>query len=291
MAFTPLTLNDIELVRPFLKRLCAQTCDFTVGGMFMWRDYFRMEYAVEDDVFYSRLYNSDDELYYNIPVSGDIPSSIIRLVESNELPIRFCTVPEPFLKYFEQLKNRIAFTEQDDYADYLYNAEELAGLSGKRYHGQRSLVNQFLRKHEDWHFDQIGADDVARVRDFFCNTYLPASSEGDTGTEENKKVLEVLDNFELYGFIGGVLSVDDTIVGFSLNEVMGSTLFTHVEKADRSFKGAYQVLVKQTASCFAKEPIRFVNREEDMGEPGLRTSKESYHPICRLKKFIVEVFC
>lgn len=290
MDFTPLTLSDIDIVRPFLKKLGAQTCDFTVGGMFMWRDYFRMEYAVEEDAFYSRLYNSDGEMYYNIPISNDISRGIIRLLETNESPMCFCTVPEPYLKYFKQLKTKTVFIEQDDYADYLYNAEDLAEFTGKRYHGQRSLVNQFIRKHEKWRFDMIRGEDVALVRDFFINTYLPASNEGDTGTEENRKVLEVLDNYELFDFTGGILSVDDSIIGFSLNEIIGNTLFTHVEKADRRFNGAYQMLVKQTASCFAKPPIRFVNREEDMGEPGLRISKESYHPVCRLKKFIVEVF-
>lgn len=78
-------------------------------------------------------------------------------------------------------------------------------------------------------------------------------------------------------------------VALYINEIVGDTLYTHIEKADRQYKGAYQMLVNQAAITFAVDEVSFINREEDMGDLGLRTSKKSYHPIELLKKYTIEV--
>ena len=289
MRFVPVTLEDVELFRPFTKAVRAETCDFTLGGVFMWRDYYRMEYAVEDGALFSRLYNTDGERYYLVPMSPDIPASLDRLIKEAGTPIKFCTVPEPFLKYLRMPGMDAVVSEQPDYADYLYTARDLASYPGKSFHGQRNLVNRFMRTYEDWSFEPLDQRNLGRVRDFFLNKYLPHSADGDTEREENRKVLETLDFLDRFGFVGGVLTAGGEVVGFSLNEIIGSAMFTHIEKADRSVSGAYQMLVMQSAESFAKPPVEFINREEDMGDPGLRSSKESYHPAAKLKKYVVEL--
>ena len=77
--------------------------------------------------------------------------------------------------------------------------------------------------------------------------------------------------------------------GFSLGEIIGDTLFTHIEKADRDYEGCYQMLVAQFAQQFAGESVAFINREDDTGDLGLRTSKLSYHPVALLEKYTVTV--
>ena len=89
--------------------------------------------------------------------------------------------------------------------------------------------------------------------------------------------------------LGGVLLVEGRIVGFSLGEIIGDTLFTHIEKADRDYEGCYQMLVAQFAQQFAGEGVAFINREDDTGDLGLRTSKLSYHPVALLEKYTVTV--
>jgi hypothetical protein len=86
-----------------------------------------------------------------------------------------------------------------------------------------------------------------------------------------------------------VLKAGGAVVGFSLGEIIGDTLYVHIEKADRGCKGAYQMLVNQFAAAQRQEQLLYINREEDMGDPGLRASKQSYHPVALLKKFVVRV--
>ena len=99
----------------------------------------------------------------------------------------------------------------------------------------------------------------------------------------------MLDNYSIYDMLGGMLLVDGNIVGFSLGEIVGDTLFTHIEKADRDYQGCYQMLVAQFAQQFAHEGVHFINREDDTGDAGLRTSKLSYHPVALLEKYTVTV--
>ena len=102
--------------------------------------------------------------------------------------------------------------------------------------------------------------------------------------------IEVLENYEIYGMLGGVLKVDDKIVGYSISEIVGDTLFCHIEKADISYGGAYQMLTNQFLQMYASsEDIKFVNREEDCGDEGLRKSKMSYHPIELIEKNTVKI--
>ena len=93
----------------------------------------------------------------------------------------------------------------------------------------------------------------------------------------------------VYGLVGGVLRADGAIVGFTLGEVLRDTLYIHIEKADRDYPGAYQMLCRQFCTAYA-DGLAYVNREEDMGDLGLRKAKRDLHPVTQLKKYTVEVW-
>ena len=89
--------------------------------------------------------------------------------------------------------------------------------------------------------------------------------------------------------VGGLLKTEGKIIGLSIGEILGDTLFVHVEKSLREVQGAYPLLVREFAKCFAADSVNFINREEDDGNEGLRTSKMSYHPVKLLEKYLVTV--
>ncbi len=292
MYFQKLTLDSIKSVEPFFHYAQGRTCDYSVGGMFMWRDYFKMEYFIEDNICYTKLHNENNESYYNLPLCDDIKKAVLKLlVEDTSDSIKFCTIPEVYLELFRELDRKVTFKEQNIYFDYLYSYEDLRLLHGKRYHGQKNLINKFLNDNVDWSYEAINEDNILEVIDFFQNRYATLSDENNSpfGIEENIKTFEVISNIGKYNFIGGVLRIKGLVVGFSLGEIVNDTLFVHIEKADRTIKGAYQMLTHQFILQFENKNVTYVNREEDMGDMGLRTAKEAYHPIKLLKKYIVEV--
>lgn len=291
MDFVKLSLADIDVFRPYLEHKRGRTCDYTVGGIFMWRDFFHMEYCIRDGALFSRLRGDDGRYYYNLPLARDDVQALdllLRSAEPSERTLRFCTVPEEGLSLLAERCRIVRTEEQPVYFDYLYRADDLAALSGKRYGGQRNLIHQFLRSVRSWEYRPLTQDAPEEVRAFFVREYVSGGGSSGSEAAENEMVLEVLDNLARYRMSGGVLWADGRVVGFSLGEIAGDTLFTHIEKADRNCRGAYQMLVNQSAKSAAGR-VRYINREEDMGDPGLRTAKMAYHPVCLLRKYIVEV--
>jgi len=94
------------------------------------------------------------------------------------------------------------------------------------------------------------------------------------------------------GLIAACLTVRDKIVAFSIGEIVGDMLLIHVEKALRCYQGAYPTMYNamvRLAQELCKHQLTLVNREDDSGDPGLRTSKMQYHPIGRVHKYLVHV--
>ena len=178
-----------------------------------------------------------------------------------------------------------------DWYDYLYNASDMAGFPGKRFHGQRSHVNKFDRLYPDWRFEPITAENLPAVRAYFEDHAVRfRKDESETALAEEGCVRDFLEHYFDYGGApqSGVLFVGDRVIGFSCGEIVGDTLIIHIEKADTAFDGAYQKLVCEYAKMYAGG-VRYINREEDLGDPGMRQSKERYHPVALLEKYLVRV--
>ena len=61
----------------------------------------------------------------------------------------------------------------------------------------------------------------------------------------------------------------------------------HIEKANPEIRGLYQFINRQfLLSEFPN--VRLVNREDDLGEEGLRKAKMSYNPCGFARKYLVE---
>ena len=292
MDYKTIELNDIKEIAPFFQYAPWRTCDFTIGGMFMWRDYYKMEYCINNDSFFSRLRDSSDNYYYNLPLSSNLESSLKEFFENNassDGTIQFCTVPEECLSFLSEHYNVVSSVDETDFADYLYLSESLTTLSGRKLSGHRNLIHQFEKNSPDWSFVPISSNCIDDIKRFFKDVYRVSSHASSYELEENKKVLEVLNNYDLYNFIGGALLENEEIIGFSIGEILRDTIYIHIEKSIRDKKGAYQMLTNQFLKHFCTERIRYVNREEDMGDEGLRRAKNAYYPERMLKKYTVKV--
>jgi hypothetical protein len=115
------------------------------------------------------------------------------------------------------------------------------------------------------------------------------SKNNDIFRNEEKMVKVVLNNYSAFGFVGGVLKVGGKVVAFTIGEVVNDTLFIHIEKASREYAGIYETLSLLFARDLTDKNIEYINREEDVGDEGLRKSKMSYNPIALLDKYNVEV--
>ncbi len=291
--FKPLALQDITLLRPYFTKQPSRICDSTVGGTFLWRDYFQTCYALENDSLFLRsVMPETGEFLYSVPMEGDVPAALTRLKAHCEQighPLRLCTVSDEDLPAILSLWPDARVEALPDWADYLYHADDLKEIAGKKYQTQRNHINKFNKLYPDWWFTPITPKNLPAVKEFFTWYADITEKESDTYKEDERKVFEVLDNFELYGFLGGAVWVDDRIVAMALGEKQGDTLYVHIEKADVRYHGAYPMMVREFAKYACTGEIAYINREDDAGDEGLRKSKLSWRPCRLLDKYLVHI--
>lgn len=291
--FHRITAADRTRLEAFFENRGTRLCNDSAGAALLWSPYY--EDAIMpcgDTLLLRETFPGVGTVY--LPPEADNDAAYAALERESARrgePLLFFPVAASAL---EALRARYPDAEVcplRDWYDYLYNASDMAGFPGKRFHGQRSHVNKFDRLYPDWRFEPITAENLPAVRAYFEDHAVRfRKDESETALAEEDCVRDFLEHYFDYGGApqSGVLFVGDRVIGFSCGEIVGDTLIIHIEKADTAFDGAYQKLVCEYAKMYAGG-VRYINREEDLGDPGMRQSKEQYHPVALLEKYLVRV--
>lgn len=180
---------------------------------------------------------------------------------------------------------KLFYIPERDYFDYIYLREDLATLRGKKYQSKRNHINNF-KKQYSYEYVPITPDIVPQCLKLECKWYKANNGDNDEEelNDERRSLTYALHHFDSLSLIGGALRVDNEIIAFSFGAPINHNTFgVHVEKADVNFDGAYTVINQEFASHLP-EQYTYVNREEDLGIPGLRQAKLSYQPTILLEK-------
>lgn len=192
------------------------------------------------------------------------------------------------------LPERVTVEETRGQWDYVYAAPELVELKGKKYHKKKNHVNAF-RKSVDAVYAAMTADCVEEVSAMQAR-WLDWNEQADSPAllAENRAIVRVLRDFDrLPGLVGGTLrlrqapSGDTDMIAYTTAErLTEDTLIIHFEKGKPDVKGVYQAINQEFLAHELEQDarIQFVNREQDMDEPGLKRAKESYNPVRFLEK-------
>jgi hypothetical protein len=289
LEFKQLTLDHIALLRPFFECSSSRICDCTVGGTFMWRDFFHTQFAIQDSTLWLKVQYVDGATAFTVPLGGggnafEPLESYCRETETN---LRYCMVSAKDVAVLQARYGQVDVCSAREWCDYLYLSSDICNLPGRRYSGQRNHINKFIRTYSDWSFSPLTVENIPEVRMFLEQYMTEHQKDSVTYDEGNEKTIEILDHYAEYGLIGGVLCVGRRVVGCAVGEIIGDTLFVHAEKSDRAYDGSYQMLVNRFANTFVDDTVHYINREEDDGDQGLRTSKLSYHPVELIEKYTV----
>jgi hypothetical protein len=166
--------------------------------------------------------------------------------------------------------------QRRDLFDYVYSTEQLINLSGKRFHAKRNHINSFCAQY-DYKYIKIDKSNLELLRRAAATMFT--EHENDELSEEYGAICRALDAFEELELRAGVIMVGDDIVAYSIGEKMNcDTALIHIEKANRSYNGAYSVINRDFLRAEFSD-TKYVNREEDMGREGLRKAKMSYNPL------------
>lgn len=290
-SFKKLELEDIPKILPFLNSFSSHLSDFTIGGLFMWRDYFNIEYLIKDESLFFKLDLSERKNMFTFPIGGDFRKNIEFLKKYstlNNLPLIFSIISDKELSILKENYEIVDIKNEREWEDYFYLSEDLIELKGRKFNTQRNHINKFIRTYPEYQLVEINKDNINLAIDFLINFYKEYEKTSSISIEEKNITFELFDNYFKYNMLGGMLKVDDKIIGISVGEIINDTLFIHTEKADRNYLGVYQMLNNEFAKHYG-ENTTYINREEDVGDEGLRRAKLMYNPVELLKKYIVEV--
>lgn len=294
LEFTPVIPADIPLLRPWLTAHPFRSCDFSVGGIFLWADYFHYQKAIKGDTLFIKGVTENDmsRPAFSLPL-GPMPIAeslalLRRHCDAEGVDLVMSAVPQEALQVLMDNGAR-RFTELTDWADYVYDIKALSTFAGKKLSKKRNHINRFALDHPDAVFSPVTAADAPELIEFYERLHTDADTS-EIAAYDRAQTLRVLRSPDFYGFDGGVLRVPGRgIVAFAMGEPVGDTLMTHIEKMDHEVTGAGETICRDfTAMMAARHPdLNYVNREDDSGDPGLRQAKEALHPLFMQRKYNV----
>lgn len=279
LTFHPLTISDRKAVQSVSLKAGRRNCNYTFANLVGWQFWFHTEVCVCKEAVVLR-FSFEGKRAYMVCLAGDLqPELLTALFEDSGGSLMIIGLEDSQL---QAIHPHPAYTVKiepcRDQYDYIYLRTDLASLHGKRLNTKRNHVNRFRAEHPDFIYRPLTPtlfDDCRRL----MAVWQEEKTDDSVTIEAERQVMEtVFANWEALGMMGGSIFVEGRMVAFTYGAAVTTDTFDIcVEKADRHMEGAFSIINQQFAEHLPEQYI-YLNREEDMGIPGLRQSKLSYHP-------------
>jgi len=297
--FHKLSIQDKDLYDKYYRLSESPITDMTFNCRYAWDAAFHSELAVINDCL---VMVSDGgcftEPHMLIPLGIFDANGLMSIIEAvrpvfaeRGWKMKIMGIDEGKLPIFEKLPSpNVHFCFNNDYSDYLYSAEELRTLSSEKLRKKRGHVNRFLRQYPDCKYSSVTGsdrDDCLLLVKSWCDS--KGIDIDDCQNSDYPMIKRLFDDFDALDIYGGVIRIGGEVAAFSLGSLGNhNRAFIHFEKANPIYDGAYPA-INQMVLINEFPDVETVDREEDLGIPGLRKSKQSYYPVELLKKFSCRV--
>jgi len=288
LKFESVTLNKQHDYLKLLIKTDWKASDYSFINLMGWGREYRLEWAWKDNMVWIR--QNIPECIYWAPVGNWDNTDWNKTLEPFVLEnTDFTRIPETLMQIWKKsFQDNILAEPVEAHWDYMYSANELIELKGNKFQKKKNLLKQFQKKY-NYSYVPLTPElikSVLEMQEDWCVCRDCESAE--TLAAENRAISRVLSYWqELKNMLGGAVFVDDIMAAFTIAEEMPcDTVLIHFEKGMTDYKGIYQAINQ----IFLESENRFklVNREQDLGEQGLRKAKQSYNPVNFIKKYHVK---
>lgn len=295
--FRSVNMETMGEYMPYWEETKQRSSDYSPGVLLCWARAFGYQLAFDEAEHLVWIKGIRPEEHYLAPVGNwNIEGWDEVLAARFGTTAEFVAVPEKLVDIWKKQLGSSVIVSDDAESDrstweYIHLVSELASLDGKKYIKKRNRINQF-KKFNSYEYIKITPEVVPRIAKFqqeWCDSYKAFSDSTSIEQESDGIIKVILEHWEeLPQMMGGAIEVMGHIVAYTIGEAAGNTLMIHFEKASLEYNAAYQI-INQEFLIHEGSPYKYVDREEDMGDPGLRDAKMSYHPSSFLKKFRVRI--
>ena len=293
--FKPVTLADREWMAPVIFAENSRNADYSFVNIYAWGASYEARWACVDGclVIWTVIAGVD---YYAYPLGADTDEKLRAVVEAllehcrdRKDELRIISIAPAQVPRLEALfPGRFTFTPRTELFDYVYSAERLSTLAGKKLHAKRNFIHHFEAEHS-WELVPMRPDNVGLAAEMDGLWVIEQAGDAmETAMAEARAIRTALKDFDRLGLEGAFLFADGTPCAFTLGErLCEDTYVIHYEKANASIMGAYPMVNREFVRLILQKypELKWINREDDMGLENLRKAKRSYYPDFMEEKY------
>ena len=299
MCFKEIDINSREELEPYFDLVDYEACEYCFNTLYMWQDAYKTSYSIQKD-FAIIVGEYEGNRFSILPLAkkeniGKAIQYTLNYFEEIGKKIYFRGITKEIKEILEkEYKDKFEYIEERDLFDYVYDAESLRTLKGRKNQKKRNHLNYFTKEYEGrYEYRLLNKSDFEECIKVIKKWTL-SKEENDVFDEsmddELIAIKKIFKNYEILKDkikIAGVY-IDNKLEAFTMGEYINKDMaLIHIEKANPSVRGLYPFINQQfIANEFVD--VMFVNREEDLGIEGLRKSKLSYHPIRFVEKYTIK---
>jgi hypothetical protein len=292
-SFKSIELSDRDLLHSRIMAFRPETSEMNFSNFFMWRHYYRFEWTEIDACLAFLVQPLSQDPYLLMPLGpeprfGTAERLLAWLREARDVARPCIQKADAGFAAEAATSGRFRITPQREHFDYVYASSELAALAGRKFHSKKNHINRFHARYASHEYRPIDPREVPeclRVLDHWCK--LKGCGENPVLQAEADAIRAALSSYGDLELSGGVLLINGRVEAFTFGELLNpETLVVHVEKADPGIPELYSVINQKYSTEWNRVP--WINREQDLGDEGLRRSKRSYQPVRLVEKFKVE---
>lgn len=290
--FTPIELAHADEVREVLGAMERSISEFSFANLYLFRAAHDYRLSRLGGLLLITAKGYDGSRYAFPPWGdGDVEEGgrkLTAFLGSEGSAPRIYPVPGAMVEKFFSSPYWEAVADRDG-ADYVYSTDKLASLEGGIYHKKKNRLNKYLREVGDScsyaPLDDSNVEECIGLARGWCEERCDISRPS-TFLETDAAVEALTLRSEL-GLSGGVILARGRVEAYCLGEELNTDTFVvHFEKGIPGLDGPAQAINRDFCRSLA-ERYKYVNREQDLGDPGLRQAKESYNPEFLAEKFVV----
>ncbi len=286
--FSPVTLDDVDCIRAHLMCANYEESNHNLVNLYLWQAYYPLWKCLDEHaLILMGLHEGRFFIYMPLCESQYFEAAVLK---AKAIFDRY-RIPFVMSCYVERMKDRVlallpgfeAISHRES-ADYVYDAEKLRTLSGKKLQKRRNHYNSFIKDYEGrFEYIEMNASNALDCLPFL--EIWKEDSEDEFLRYEKAGTAFILKHFSLFAAKGGIIRVDGRIEAFVVGSVLSDRMIQlNIEKANTEFRGIYQVLERTFLSREFLE-AEFVNKEDDIGNEQIRAAKMAYYPCDLISKF------
>jgi len=298
MNFKEININSKKELDPYFDIVDYEACEYCFATLYLWQHVYKTRYYIGED-FAVIMAENEGNTFSILPLATkeklpEVIDFVVKYFIKEGKKVCFRGVTKEVVQVLnENYPEQFEYTEERDLFDYVYDGESLRTLAGKKNQKKRNHLNYFLKEFEGrYEYKLLNEENFDECLELLKEWTLKKeeNDEHDEGIDDEyigiKKIFKDYELLKDKLKIAGVY-VDNKLEAFTIGELINPNMaLVHIEKANPNIRGLYQYINQQFILNEFPE-VEFVNREEDLGIPGLRKAKLSYHPVRFVEKYTV----